>query len=484
MNYEKIGHFVKKTEIAPPTNVENALPADWMTAFINGEELEVKDTSAVIPKELRTHDRGAMRMTLRREPELSRREVLRKGLGAGAALAAGALTSKLFSPEKATKSEGKETSVVGVDDTASSEERIHVPDRTIDMPTGSLAGRKVGDLFAYYLGLEPGSVVPPVLTVNFAQVLEHLWDRKVALVARKKAENDLWIQNTKENGRKIFFGQYAEKWGKGEVDTRTMPEVIAHADRVIADTNKSLDWSGFNTLKIKNAEGRDYAPFGKLNQAAVRIVHDIANEITGEMLMAYSVTELMPSLVDGEQNVEEYRLLMQYAGAEFLNGAPALGDPFLSTGPFQFTQFAIFDAEGERRGASIINQLAPKGTRIPGSVSKLTTLDSQLKAAHLFAIHNIALLVQDIVKDSNQDRKVKRLTTLIKNKEFQAGLVQYIASAHHAPGAAIPAFKKWLDVGMKGSHAAHASNKLDMKAYIKKSFLNFVALKKMYPKQV
>lgn len=455
---------------------------NWKKAFAEGDEIIPTDLDAPIPEFLRTPTSSGP-IVIKRD-EVSRREVLQKGVSTGMAVAvgiAGAGLLKHIPTSKETKAQEPERS-------KNKEEKdvkdIETSNRTIVIPTGNMAGRKVGDLFAFYLGLPPSTdkkptFVPKELTVNFGQVLEDLWDKKIALVAKKKSENDLWIANMKNQGRDIFHGEYQKKWDSGDIESLSIPDVIKKADTIISELNEALSWSELNTLKWKDEEGNGYAPFESLNDTAVKVVKDIAGEITGHMIMAYSITELMPSLNDGNENVDEYELLLKYAGTEFLNGAPALGDPYLSTGPFQFTSFAVFSAGGERRGASIINMLLPKEMRIPGSVSKLTTMDNQIKAAHLFAIHNIALLVKRILDDSNKPRAHERLITFIENKDHQAAILQYIASAHHAPGHAIPAFKAWLDVGMKGSHAAHA--KREMPKYIKKSYINFKALQTRYP---
>lgn len=465
--------------------MKESVGKQWKKAFEEGEEIIPTDLDAPIPDFLRQPTQPPEKIIIKRS-QLSRREMLEKSLGAGAGLIAGIAGANLLEhPPKAIDADRKYS---GTRKTEKEEEKddIETSGRTIVIPTGKMAGRKVGNLFAYYLGLPPSTdkkptYVPKKLKVNFGQVLENLWDKKIARVAKDKAENDLWMKNMKEQGRKIFHGEYQEKWETGSIESLTIPEVIKKGDDIIKEVNTSLSWDELNKLSWKDEKGNGYAPFTSLNDTAVKIVKDIADKITGEMLLAYSITELMPSLTDGEENVDEYELLLKYAGTEFLNGAPALGDPYLSTGPFQFTSYAVYSAEGERRGASIINMLLPEGHHIPGSVSKLRTMDNQLKAAHLFAIHNIALLVKNILDDKDKDRARERLMTFIKHKDHEPALLQYIASAHHAPGHAIPAFKAWLDVGMRGSHSAHA--KKDMPAYIKKSYVNLQALKKRHPKK-
>lgn len=462
--------------------MKESLPRDWKRAFKEGEEIDPTDyLDMPIPGQFKDVTDPVTKKIIKRGTDLSRREILQKGSGAGIALVAGAAGKMLLTSPEPLSKKGEENKASAESGSTETSHEIEPATRTITIPTGAMAGRKVGDLFAFYLGLEPGSVVPKQLTVNFGEVLEDLWEKKITRVGKQKSENDLWIENMRKNGREIFYGAYAKKWNAGEIETYSMPEVIKKADTIISTLNASLSWGDLNKLKWKDADGNGYAPFTDLNDRAVSIVKDIAERITGEMLIAYSITELMPSLTDGEENVDEYSLLLKYAGAEFLNGAPALGDPYLSAGPFQFTSFAVYDANGEQKGASIINKLVPKELKIPGSVSKLVTLDDQIKAAHLFAIHNIALLVKRILEDTNKDRARERLITFIENKDHQPALLQYIASAHHAPGHAIPAFKAWLDVGMRGSHAAHA--KADMPAYIKKSYLNLKALKKMHPQK-
>ena len=326
-------------------------------------------------------------------------------------------------------------------------------------PTGDLAGRRVGDLFAYYLGLPEGSAIPEELDADFSAILSTLWDKKRAFVERRKPG---WGQNT-ERAREAFLVPYQEALANGTLETATIPVLVERANGVVNETNRALSWEKLNQQN----------DFDSLSDEHVDLIKKMSAQINGEMLLAYSVTELMPSINDAKMNVDIFAFLAEHAGPQFLQSIPAIHDPYVSMGMFQFTSYALYDGEDGPRGASIINNMITDDRlKLPPSVIKLTAFEQQTRAAHLFAIENIARLVKSISSSGNAAVRERRLKTLEqKGTTMRVGLLQFVASAHHAPGGARSGYKNWLDKDFEGSHAAHCNRVL--RDYIKKSHGNY-----------
>jgi hypothetical protein len=156
------------------------------------------------------------------------------------------------------------------------------------------------------------------------------------------------------------------------------------------------------------------------------------------------MAELLPSN-NGELNRDYLDFLLRHGGRRYLESLPALHDDITSFGPVQFTQYAVYDVPGERRGASRVNVALPRGSelRIPGSTLRLRDND-HLRAAYLFAVSNLA--------DGIRSLSERQLTTF----ERVAGprgvdVAQFIAVAHNKPANGRRALRAWLDAGGNGS---------------------------------
>ena len=144
--------------------------------------------------------------------------------------------------------------------------------------------------------------------------------------------------------------------------------------------------------------------------------------------------------------------LLQYAGVEYIEDIPAMYDAKTSFGPYQFTEFALFDCGNQKRGASIANQAVTSGQKIPGSVIKLRG-DDHYKAAYLFAVHNICLMVKKLNK-----KELQTLKNVWGNNRDD--LFVFCATAHHLPGDAIKAARKWLDNKAKASFETSCNKRI------------------------
>lgn len=363
--------------------------------------------------------------------------------------------------EKLLGGETEEASAQEITETAAKLEEREIEPNSYDM--GPLAGRRVGDLFAFYLGVPEGTVIPEKLEIDFYDVLEKLWERKLERVRRKQPD---WAANSQRAAEELLVSYATNEKGVG-----SLPDLLKRMDNVIEKTQESIDWARFSEIQ---APGE--ANFTNLNERDVRLVHKLSDRISGQMLAAYSATELMPALEDYKMNVDMYEFLLTHAGSRFLRSIPAINDNYLSLGLFQFTSYAVYDDGKERRGASVVNSLLPHDEQIPGYVKALVSEEDQVKAAHLFAVFNIGRLLSTIRKGRGSEM-ARRMDTLHDHADsLTAGLLQYIASAHHNPYEAQKAFIQWIDAGLEGSHAKWASSRIS--GYIRKSHGNYYELKK------
>ena len=277
--------------------------------------------------------------------------------------------------------------------------------------SGNLAGRNVGEPFRMLLGNLPADpkfediiyIIPPRIEVNFSERLDALWEYKKKISANSRVVPEVAEAITSEYKENSAFGFSIQMY-------------VEKIDQLIAG--------------IKNAEGfwGKVAEIKGLNKEEAELVESICRSFDGKDLMAYALTELMPSS-DGELNKGVMDFLLNNAGREYVEAIPALGDDKTSFGPYQLTEYAVYDAE-RQRGASIVNRALPKDLRIPGSVSKLRN-DDHHKAAYLFAVDNIANLV-------NMASRINKLDVLNKVwRQKHLEIVQIIATAHHGPSAVI-----------------------------------------------
>ena len=354
--------------------------------------------------------------------------------------------------------EAKSETSAGIDFEQQDGRGIELGPKIYDM--GPLAGRAMGGLFAYYLGMKEGETTPKRLEIDFGKSVKSLWQKKVEKVQKKKPA---WAKNT-ERAREVYTNLYHHERKSNE--GMSLENFITKTDAAIREVNQSLNWNQLN--KIEFIEEK----FTHLTDQDVLLVKQLAERVTGTMLLGFSITELMPALRDHKINVAMYRFLLENAGTEFLRCIPALYDVYLSAGLFQFTSFAVYDmGDKDKRGASAINALLPKEKQIPGSVVRLRSDEEQMKAAQLFAIRNLAFLVEGIRRGKpgeSEELKERRIQTLWQHvNSLDVAILQYISSAHHLPGDARTAFIRWIDKGFSGSHADLAS--AGIRDYIKKS---------------
>ncbi|PID69983.1 hypothetical protein CSB37_03940 [bacterium DOLZORAL124_38_8] len=318
-------------------------------------------------------------------------------------------------------------------------EKIEQGDKEYEM--GDFFGRKLGGLYAKYLGLDTKNPlpIPNTLSINFPKNINKLWEEKL---------NRKIYPVVKDAYQTLILDGY----NLTESTPSSIDEFMSSADKSIEFVNDNLDWS--EVAKLKGLNARELALTKKL-----------VKTIDGKDLMSYCLTEIMPT-ADGKLNVAMLDFLLKNAGKEFIELIPALGDAYTSFGPYQFTSLALRDLPKEKYGASVVNQALPNDKKIPGSVMKLRGNDHH-KAAYMFAINNIAGLVNSCNKSE--------LVQLEKIENYDE-IAHFMAAAHHAPGNGIKYARAWLYNNYlleKGSPKADKKNK-KFANYCRGRFVNYV----------
>lgn len=308
----------------------------------------------------------------------------------------------------------------------------------VNVPTGELAGAKAGDLYQLYLGTTT-TVIPDTLNnVDFGRQLKQLW--------QKKLDSFDVTDNTEQTMQQLIDAYYNQR------TFTSLSTYIKKIDHIANQTHASLQWGSFCKAR-------------KMSIRTCGLLKGIANTLSGRELLAYSLTELMPS-VNGTLNVKILDLLLQNAGHEYIASLPAVHDSLNSFGNYQFTDLALLDTPGVVRGASIVGSFLPTETTIPKDVGLLRG-DDHHKAAYLFAVRNLARMIHRL-----NDRQLDTFENGWKNCGDE--IVQFIAVSHHGPWAAVSAAKRWIDNDMEYDFSVSVSK--GYVEYAQKTKANYQAL--------
>lgn len=279
-----------------------------------------------------------------------------------------------------------------------------------------LAGIRMGNLFTQYSGVE--GLAGPIATVDFTERLSRMWQAK--LERAKNHESDEYPQDLMSAAKELY-----STYDVRAPHRSSLSIVRSKAARSLEEVRRSQKLDAVSSIPA----------FAKFSESHTRLFKYIESLIHEQTLIAYSVTELMPtSGADSASiGIEMYDFLLRSAGEDYIDRIPALGDTLVSFGPYQMTKHAIGEDFGPPRGASLMQRYLLKERHIPQSVSELRGSEHH-KAAYLFALYNIASAVRML---SEKDAK-----QLLLQREWlsEADLSAFIAAAHHLPKPAIRAF--------------------------------------------
>ncbi len=309
--------------------------------------------------------------------------------------------------------------------------------------TGKLAGSKVSDLYAWYLGRS--GTLPKNIRVDWNRQLARLWTHKFTLTQNKPVLDTgtmLVLEYSRLDPERMSLGEY---------------QAIAEKQSRIVYT--SLRWEKVGIMYFANPKTKT------VNIRKVALLKRVARNIRGRTLIAYAMTELFPT--SGNYSQAYLDFLLRNAGRRYVESLPALHDPLTSFGPFQFTSKAVFatgsDAVG---GASRMNTALPAHLRIPSSVSLLRG-NAHLRAAELFAISNLASFIRKL-----NDKQIAQFERIVETKSLD--LAQFVATAHNKPTVAYAAGIRWLNAKALSSYG-HRCPKAS-KQYAHKTSENYQAL--------
>ncbi len=237
-------------------------------------------------------------------------------------------------------------------------------------------------------------------------------------------------------------------------ETMSLEEFVKQTNKIIVETRKlTNDYDGW--LKWYKKE----------------LFDSIRNDITWECIVAYAMTELCENKKNWELNKELFDILLRNSGANYLSNIPAIYDWKTSYWFYQFTEYALYDRNWEKRWASVVNKVLPKDKKISWSVIDLRTREDQTKAAYMFALYNINTAIKKLTDNQAKDL----LSYKRKHKEsFKDNMTQLIAMCHHMPAAWI-SLKKWHEDKYKSDIFNYWGK--HTKPYWESSKTNYEALK-------
>lgn len=273
---------------------------------------------------------------------------------------------------------------------------------------------RLGGMAGAYFGKvrrdENGNVkqLPNKVEIDFVANLQGLWDKKLKIrnVTGATQKNADFIVN---------------RYRTSDPDYKGIKTFIKEVDDQAFLAHKSID---FKALCDKM----------KLNGAQCVTLNQVTSNIRGEQLVAYGMTEVMPTW-NGEVNYVMLDTLLRNAGENYIQSIPALGDKLMSLGFYQFTSHAVYHADTVE-GASYVNMFVRnRKAMIPGSVVALEGADHH-RAAFYFATYNMGRLMKKLNE--------KDTAMLASGICSTTSLTQFIATAHHMPSRAIDKAKDWI----------------------------------------
>lgn len=296
--------------------------------------------------------------------------------------------------------------------------------------TGDLQGAKFGNLLTMYTGVSQH--VPGFALVDFKERLGNLWKQKLL---RAKGKGDAFPPEMLKVAKTLFDSYDIDKSPKS-----TMQSYRAEIDTSIREVRKSIELDNLRKTRA----------FADLTDDHLRLLKMLDQKVTATSLLAYSVTELMPTEgSDAPIGIEIYEFLLRNAGSAFVDRIPALGDNFISFGPYQFTSHALKEAGDVAEGASYMHRHLSKdknNRQIPATVTQLRG-NGHHKAAYLFGLYNLALGVRGL-----SDAQAKSLA-MDSKWVTDRDVVAFISAAHNLPSVSYRSFQAYVDAYTKNKKA-------------------------------
>lgn len=283
-------------------------------------------------------------------------------------------------------------------------DKIDLKDINYEIATPqNLKWRSIWDLYSHYLWYGwISSKVWNTIVFKPNKILKELYKRKF------RRDNQKWFTVAQN-----FYDNTVSKIDFDYVTPSSLELMTENIKSNILEIQKDFDRDKFWKEKLK------------WNEAKIKLFKNICNKIDEKCLLAYGMTELMPS-ADWNFNKEVLNFLLTNWWENFVMNLPAIADNYTSFWLYQFTSLAVYDTWNKQEWASKINLYLPKNNKIPASVTKLQWNDHH-KAAYLFAMYNLYTLV------NNKDEEIIKALELLINQKDNNDLAQLIAIMHNYP---------------------------------------------------
>ena len=307
------------------------------------------------------------------------------------------------------------------------------------------------------------------LTLNPANSLHNLWTKKIQKYGQ--FTNDIAKLDTMDVSS-MTPEEIEDFRFRYPVDATYLFVVKPYVDWNETKNTMSLEQFINQTNKIVENMKADTESYGWwLTWDKKDLFNAIRKDINWESIVAYAMTELCENKKDWETNKQLFDLLLRNAGTNYLSKVPAVYDCKTSYWLYQFTEYALYDRNWEKRWASQVNKVLPSDKKISGSVIDLRTWKDQTKAAYMFALYNVNTAIKKLTDD-----QAKALLVYQKsNREnFRDNMTQLIAMCHHMPAAWI-SLKKWQEAGYKWDIFSYWGT--HTKPYWEASKVNYESLK-------
>lgn len=263
---------------------------------------------------------------------------------------------------------------------------------------------------------------------NFAAAMERMWDVKLNVF-------DSYYPEDAEAERVVF-----------EAQKNRFVRAVKNPSKEIYNISKFKDMIGDackTTLKEINSVGQKY--WNLQNSQVAELLDEVVRHLSPEVFLGIAIQELLPVYYQEKKINSAFkahymdRLLIE-AGPEFIEGFPAMYDPFMSFGPFQLTNNAILSVrvkEDYNRYVSDRNKV--RGTK----VQDLFGLRDHVNVTIMYAYHNWERLANSLTPEQRALMIDKLRADSRKSEILVAGIT---GTMHHIPGDAIFTLKRYLDI--------------------------------------
>ena len=318
-----------------------------------------------------------------------------------------------------------------------------------DKGTSRLKGHLLTGYRAQYAGMEPG--VFDADSSSFEESLEESWREKRATASNQHAVDHI-------------IEEQVQTYERSQSQKLSLDAYLDQLESEFRQTQRSTRWDTIQT---------DF----ELDSTETRAVRGALDNVSGETLGAYMMTELLPQTPGRRRySAKKNEAVLDYAlrngGTEFLEGQPANNDAYASFGVFQNSSFVVRNDKEVTAAANIVNEALPEDRRVPGSMMYLDD-EEHVYAAYGVLTAQLSRLVEE--GDSAVERRVARASP--------EDMAKLAAGLHHNPQDTWSAVGTWSEsqTGLQPSWFSGTEE------YVKQTQINYDQLRsdaRLQPKTI